>query len=253
MRLSVLTADDEPHARRHIKKMLSLDADVEVVYDCKNGTEVLNFLATKEPDIIFLDINMPGVSGIEVASKLKSTNSLIIFSTAYDEYALKAFELEAFDYLLKPFGEKRFKEVLNRAKLSIEKTRQATFSQKFADLYRNYNQTIEPHLTEFVLKEKGFEKTIKVSEILYLEANTVYAVLHINERKVLYRASLNLLEQQLPPNFIRVHRSYIVNITFIKSCKYLNNSTYMITMNNDDKIISSRKYKELISSNLNEN
>lgn len=251
MRLSILTADDEPHARRHIKQLLSKDEDVEIVYECKNGTEVLNFLSTKEPDILFLDINMPGVPGIEVASKLKSTKSLIIFSTAYDEYALKAFELEAFDYLLKPFGEKRFKEVLNRAKLAIEKTRQATFSQKFADLYKDYNQTIEPHLTEFIIKDKGFEKTIKVREILYLEANTVYAVLHVDAKKVLYRASLNLLEQQLPTNFIRVHRSYILNTTYIKSCKYLNNSTYMITMENDDKIISSRKYKELISSKLN--
>lgn len=251
MRLSILTADDEPHARRHITQLLSKDDDVEVIYECKNGTEVLNFLSTKEPDIIFLDINMPGISGIEVASKLKSTNSLIIFSTAYDEYALKAFELEAFDYLLKPFGEKRFKEVLNRAKLAIEKTRQATFSQKFADLYKDYNQTIAPHLTKFIIKEKGFEKTIKVNEILYLEASAVYAILHINTKKVLYRASLNLLEQQLPPNFIRVHRSYIINENFIKSCKYLNNSTYMIIMKNEDKIISSRKYKDLISKKVN--
>ena len=253
MRLSILTADDEPHARRHIKKLLSKDEDVEVVYECKNGTEVLSFLSTKEPDILFLDINMPGISGIEIASKLKLTNSLIIFSTAYDEYALKAFELEAFDYLLKPYGEKRFQEVLNRAKIAIEKNRQASFGQKFADLYKDYNQSVEPHLTEFIIKEKGFEKTIKVSEILYIEANTVYAVLRTDTRNVLYRASLNLLEQQLPSNFIRVHRSYILNVNFMKSCKYLNNSTYMITMENDDKIISSRKYKELISSKLNDN
>lgn len=250
MRLSILTADDEPHARRHIKQLLSKDEDIEVISECKNGTEVLNFLSTKEPDILFLDINMPGISGIEVASKLKSTKSLIIFSTAYDEYALKAFELEVFDYLLKPFGEKRFKEVLNRAKLVIEKTRQATFSKKFADLYRDYNQTIEPHLTEFIIKEKGFKKTIKVNEVMYLEANTVYAVLHTDSKKILYRASLNLLEQQLPPNFMRVHRSYIVNNTFIASCIYLNNSTYMITMENKDKIISSRKYKDEILERL---
>ena len=250
MRLSVLTADDEPHARRHIKQLLSKDEDVEVIYECKNGSEVLNFLSTKEPNILFLDINMPGLSGIEVASKIKSTSSLIIFSTAYDQYALKAFELEAFDYLLKPYGDKRFREVLQRAKSAIEKTRQAKFSQKFADLYNDYNQTITPYLKEFVIKERGFEKIIKVNEVLFIEASAVYAELHLKAKKILHRASLNFLEKQLPPNFTRVHRSYIINNDFIKSCKYLNNSTYIITLDNDDKIISSRKYKEMISKQL---
>lgn len=250
MRLAVLIADDEPHARRYIKKLLSKDGDVEIIYECKNGSEVLNFLATKVPDILFLDINMPGVSGIEVASKLKTTNSLIVFSTAYDQYALQAYELEAFDYLLKPYGTHRFNEVLRRVKLTIEKERQAAFGKKFAELYKGYSELDTPHLNEFIIKEKGFEKTIKVKEIFYIEANTIYAVLHIESRKVLYRASLNLLEQQLPPNFLRVHRSYILNLDFIRSCKYLNNSTFMITMKNDHKILSSRKYKESISKSV---
>lgn len=250
MRLSVLTADDEPHARRYIKGLLSKDSDVEVVYECKNGQEVLNFLKNKEPGIIFLDINMPGISGIEVASKLKSTNSLIIFSTAYDQYALKAFELEAFDYLLKPFDEHRFFEVLNRAKLYIERFQQAIFSEKFAELYKEYNQSIAPHLMEFVIKEKGSQRSINVDDVLYIEASAVYAVLHLNNGTILYRASLNLLEQQLPAYFIRVHRSYLINLNFIQSSKYLNNSTYQITMKNEGIVISSRKYKDQIAKRL---
>lgn len=247
MRLSVLLVDDEPHARRYLKDLLAQDDEVEVLNECKNGQEVLNFLKTKEPHIIFLDINMPGISGVEVAEQLKSTSSLIIFSTAYDQYALKAFEVEAFDYLVKPYGEERFSRVLNRAKEVVSKFQQASFGEEFADLYKAYNQTISPHLTEFVVKEKGFEKSISVQEILYIEASGIYAVLHLANGTILYRAALNLLEQQLPPNFIRVHRAFVINVDCIASIKYLNNSTYRISMQNQDVIISSRKYKEVLS------
>jgi len=247
MKLSVLVVDDEPHARRHLKKLLLDDSEVEITHECKNGKEVLAFLKNQVPSIIFLDINMPGISGIEVATSLKSIDSLIIFCTAYDQYALKAFELEAFDYLLKPFEDKRFYEVLNRAKTTIEKNMQAEFSKKFASLYKEYNNSIMPHLTEFVIKEKGFENTISVNEVLYLEASSIYVILHLQNKKVLYRTAMNLLEQQLPPNFIRVHRSFIINSEYIKTVKYLNNNTYLLTLDNDHVVISSRKYKALIT------
>jgi len=251
MRLSILVVDDEPHARRHIKSLIAKDKDVEVIHECKNGKEVLNFLKHQTPSIIFLDINMPGISGIEVASQLKTANSLIIFSTAYDEYALKAFELEAFDYLLKPYEDDRFLEVLKRAKNEVEIRQQAEFGQKFTSLYQEYNNTLSPHLTEFNIKEKGFEHKIHVDDVLYIEASTIYVVLHLKDKKVLYRAALNLLEQQLPFNFIRVHRSFIINKNFVNICRYLNNNTFAITMTNADVIISSRKYKGIISESLN--
>jgi two-component system LytT family response regulator len=247
MRLSVLVVDDEPHARRHIKKLLSSDSEIEVIYECKNGKEVLKFLKTKVPSIIFLDINMPGINGVEVAASLKTVNTLIIFSTAYDQYALRAFELEAFDYLLKPYENKRFYEVLQRAKVSLEKNKQAEFSKKFASLYNEYNNSVTPHLTEFIIKEKGFVHSINVDEVLYLEASSIYVILHLHDKRVLYRAAMNLLEQQLPTGFIRVHRSFIINKEYVRHLKYLNNSTYMFTLVNDDVIISSRKYKGLIN------
>lgn len=250
MRLSILIVDDEPHARRHIASLLAEDKDVEVVHECKNGSEVLKFLKNQEPSILFLDINMPGLTGVEVAEQLKGTKSLIIFSTAYDEYALKAFELEAFDYILKPFEDQRFYEVIERAKNEIEKNQQAEFSQKFAGLYKEYNDAIMPHLTEFVIKEKGFEQEIHVDKVLYIEASTNYAELHLSNRNVLYRSALNLLDQQLPNNFVRVHRSFILNKNFVENIKYLNNSTYSFTMQNGDVIISSRKYREFISKNF---
>lgn len=250
MRLSVLIVDDEPHARRYLKQLLTQDAEVEVIYECKNGKEVLNFLKTKEPQIIFLDINMPGISGIELAETIKSISSLIIFSTAYDQYALKAFEVQAFDYLVKPFGDDRFFEALNRAKSHVHKMQQADFSSKFVELYKDHSNQISPHLTEFTINEKGIEKKVKIQNLLYLEASGVYVELHQMDKVVLYRAALNLLEQQLPPEFIRIHRAFIVNIDYVENAKYLNNSTYQITMRNNDVIISSRKYKENLMKKL---
>ena len=190
---------------------------------------------------------MPGLNGIEVASQLKSLNTLIIFSTAYDTFALQAFEVEAFDYLLKPFEDNRFFEVLDRAKNVVSLRQQAAFSEKFTSLYQEYNKTLSPHLTTFDLKEKGFDYKIHVEEVLYIEASSIYAVLHLNKKKVLYRVALNLLEQQLPNNFIRVHRSFIINQNYVTQTKYLNNNTFMLTLSNDDVIISSRKYKDQIS------
>ena len=250
MRLSVLIVDDEPHARRHIKRLLNNDNEVEVIYECKNGKEVLNFLKSQTPAIIFLDINMPGISGVEVATKLKKSESLIIFSTAYDEYALKAFELEAFDYLLKPFEDSRFNDVLQRAKKRIESNSQAQFGKKFVTIYNEYSKAISPHLTYISLKNKGFEQKIHVDEVLFLEASSVYVVLHLKDKKELYRTSLNLLEQQLPDNFIRIHRSFIVNVKYVSEVKYLNNSTYQITLINDVEIISSRRYQEVIKNSM---
>nr|WP_321236501.1 response regulator transcription factor [uncultured Psychroserpens sp.] len=250
MIISTLIADDEPHARRYLKSLLEKDEDVGIIYESKNGNEVLEFLKHKEPDIIFLDINMPGLTGIEVATKLKSSSSLIIFSTAYDQYALKAFELKAFDYLLKPFDEHRFNDVLQSAKHNIEVTKQAHFSNKFTDLYREYNQTLTPHLSEFVIKEKGTSKTVKINDIIYIEASSIYAILHLLNNKVLYRVSLNLLEQQLPSKFFRIHRTFIINQDCVETYKYLNNSTYMITLTNEDVIISSRKYKDVIAKKI---
>lgn len=247
MNYSILIADDEPHARRYLKSLISKFSDTSEVFECKNGEEVLEFVSHKTIDILFLDINMPGLNGIEVASKLIDTNSLIIFCTAYDQYALNAFELEAFDYLLKPFENKRFQLVLNRAKSTLEIRKQANFSSKFAELFYEYNQSLSPHLSEFIIKEKGFEKKIAVNDVLYLEASSVYVVINLLEKKYLYRVALNLLEQQLPNYFIRIHRSFIINSKQVVNCKYLNNSTYMLQLKNDETIISSRKYKEVIA------
>tara|TARA_R110001632_G_scaffold34766_2_gene88145 strand:+ start:6794 stop:7552 length:759 start_codon:yes stop_codon:yes gene_type:complete len=245
--ITALIVDDEPHARRYLKEILKSESDVVVIGECKNGQEALNFIKNKVPNIIFLDVQMPGMTGIEVASKIKNTEAFVIFTTAYDQYALKAFEVNALDYLLKPFEEKRFQEVLQKAIQTIGRTQQAAFSGKFMQLYRDYNQSLSPHITSFEIKEKGVVRDIKTSDVFCIESSAVYVMLHLNDGSVLYRAALNLLEEQLPTNFIRVHRTFIINIEYIESYKYLNNNTYSFTLKNGLVVISSRRYKDPIS------
>mgnify|MGYP000302479277 FL=1 len=245
--ITALIVDDEPHARRYLKELLKSESEVMVIGECKNGQEALNFIKNKVPNIVFLDVQMPGMTGIEVASKIKNTEAFVVFTTAYDQYALKAFEVNALDYLLKPFEEKRFQEVLQKAMLTISRTKQALFSDKFVQLYKDYNQSLSPHITSFQIKDKGIVKEYKTSDVFCIEASSVYAMLHLKEGTALYRTALNLLEEQLPTNFIRVHRTFIVNIDYIESFKYLNNSTYSFTLKNGLVIISSRSYKDAIA------
>lgn len=246
MTISVLIVDDEPHARRYIKSLLQKDTEISILGECKNGREALAFIKKKKPDIILLDIQMPGITGIEVAEKVKDTNSIVIFTTAYDEYALKAFEVEALNYLLKPFDETRFFEVMQKAKDIIEKNQHLQFSEKLMSLYSNFKKSQSPHLTEFEIKENGLSRFININDILLLEARSVYIILHLANDAILYRTTLNELETQLPENFIRIHRSYIINKDFVSNLKYLNNNTFNFTLSNEKEIVSSRSYKKRI-------
>ena len=250
MMMTTLIVDDEPHARRYIRDLLFKDSEIEVLGECRNGREALAFVEEYEPDIVFLDIQMPGINGIEVAHALKLYKCVVIFTTAYDEYAIKAFEVEAINYLLKPFDARRFLGALQAAKDIIALKKQAEFSRKIVNLYHSYKDSSTPHLTQFVLKEKGVERIIKTSKVYYLEARSVYVIIRTRQDSTLYRAALNLLEKQLPATFLRVHRSFIINTNFIESYKYLNNNTFAFQMKNGEKIVSSRSYKSEIKAML---
>lgn len=250
MRATLIIVDDEPHARRYIRSLLLKDIEIEILGECKNGREALEFISVHKPNIVLLDIEMPGITGIEVANQLMSSNSIVIFTTAYNQYALKAFEVEAFNYLLKPFDEKRFYDVINRAKSIIQLNQQAKFNSTIMQLFKDFSKSQSPQLTEFKIKDKGLERVIKISEVVYLEARSVYVIIHTNDKDILYRAALNLLEQQLPSNFLRIHRSIIINLNQVEKYKYLNNNTFEFLLNNEQKVTSSRSYKNQISNKL---
>ncbi|WP_340074136.1 LytTR family DNA-binding domain-containing protein [Leptobacterium sp. I13] len=253
--IRVAIVDDEPNARRYLSGLLKQDAEIHLVAQLVNGRAALELLEKDILDIVFLDIHMPGINGIEVAMKImEKHNVVIIFSTAYDQYAIKAFESEALDYLLKPFDSKRFFHVLDRAKEQVKLKEQKQFNEKLTSLYKNFQRSQAPHFTTFIIKEKGIERHLDIHEVIYLEANGIYVNLMTTDKKYLYRASLQLLEEQLPEElFIRVHRSIILNRKHIADIKYLNNNTFSFTMENGKTLTSSRSYKNDIQQIITEN
>lgn len=244
---TALVVDDEPHARRFLSELLKKDSSIQLLDECSNGREAVNFCKTQTPDIIFLDIQMPGMTGMDAAFQLRKSTSLIVFCTAYDQYAIQAFEVEALDYLTKPFTEKRFNEVIRRAKEMIELNQRKVFSERIERLFKSYNQSSSPNLTEITILNKGLEERIPVSQILYIEASSVYVIIHTKRKQYIYRTTLELLDSQLPGEFIRIHRSFIINSSFIVKSKYLNNNTFSFEMSNDKVLKSSRTYKKAIA------
>lgn len=251
MKIRTIIVDDEPHARRYLNELLATDEDLEVMAELKNGREALDYLAHHDTELVFLDIHMPGISGLEVLKQVPADSSpFIIFTTAYHQYAITAFEAQAIDYLLKPFDEKRLNKAMDRVKEQLSLKKAAGFHAQMVRMYQDFQDAQSPQLTEFIIKEKGFEKVVKTKDILWIEANSVYAELHTLEGRHLYRVALNLLEKQVSGSFIRVHRSYLLNTDHILKTTYLNNNTYRFKMANGHELVSSRSYKEKIMHKL---
>lgn len=244
MNIKTIIVDDEPHARRYLSDLLRQDEEIELLEELKNGREALAYLEANAVDLVFLDIHMPGINGLEVMQQMPEGSSrFIVFTTAYDQYAITAFEASAIDYLLKPFDKERLAKSLDRVKEQIELRKEADFHQKMLGLYRDFQDARSPQLTEFVIKERGFEKVIKATDIIWIEANSVYAELHTKNERHLYRVALNLLDKQLSSDFLRIHRSLILNTRHISKTSYQNNNTYKFRMNNGKELLSSRSYK----------
>ncbi len=244
MKIKTIIVDDEPHARRYLSDLLRTDEEIELLDELKNGREALAYLESHPVDLVFLDIHMPGINGLEVMQQIPAGNTpFIVFTTAYDQYAITAFEASAMDYLLKPFDKQRLAKSLDRVKEQLEFRKDSDFRQKMLGLYRDFQDARSPQLTEFVIKDRGFEKVIKATDILWIEASSVYAELHTENERHLYRVALNLLDKELSSDFLRIHRSIIVNTTHILKTSYLNNNTYQFRMSNGKELISSRSYK----------
>lgn len=246
---SVLIADDEPNARAYLSMLIDGRADLKLLGALHHGQEVLTFCKTLMPDILILDIEMPGMSGLEAAKLLtrKPTNSVIIFSTAYDQYAIEAFEVAAIGYLLKPFSQKQLNDVLNRALEQLITKDRAQFNEKIQQVWDKLEQQTNVYIREIEIKEKGLIRQIRTEELVYIESDSEYVRLHTGRSSFLYRQALSLLEKQLPPSFRRIHRGIILNTRFLASHKYLGDSRFEFTMTNQSKLISSRSYRSTIN------
>jgi len=245
-KIRTLIVDDEPLARQRIIGLLKTHSEIEVIGECRNGREAIETINRKQPDLIFLDIEMPDVDGFGVVTNIDlNYQPFIIFATAYNQYALKAFNIHAIDYLLKPFDDERFEEALELAKTQIKLKNTSKFNERLLELVNEFSVEPDNYLKQFKIKFRGREKFIRTENIFYIEAEGNYLMLHHEEGRDLFRSTMGALIKDLNPNrFLRVHRSYIINTVYIKNVNYLSNNEFKITLRNGIDIVSGRSFKD---------
>lgn len=258
--IEILIADDELLARRRISKLLHTQTGVEIIGEAKNGLETVSMIESRRPELVYLDIQMPDLDGFGVLKQIpQDIMPLIIFVTAFDQYALKAFEFHAMDYLLKPFDDDRFEDALTHAVSQIRRQKLDDFNDKLMALMENFDagNTAQPPATEnhylqrLAVKSSGRVYFLKTEEIDWIEAAGVYVNLHTGRESHLIRESISKLESQLAPaQFLRIHRSTIVNIDKIKEMQSYFHGEYIVIMKDGTELKLSRSYRDKLQAVL---
>ncbi|HEV7891407.1 MAG TPA: LytTR family DNA-binding domain-containing protein [Pyrinomonadaceae bacterium] len=247
--IRALIVDDEPLARRTIRDLLREDPEVNVVGECGGGREAVESIRRQPPDLLFLDIQMPGMDGFDVLSHVELERiPAIIFVTAYDAYALKAFEMHALDYLLKPFTDERFREALARAKSQVE----LRDVRSLADSLRGFLGGREPagpeskgFLTRFMVKAGGRVIFVKSADVDWIEADNYYIKLHAGGKNHMLRLSMKELEESLDPKtFWRIHRSAIINLERVRELRQRPGGEYVAVLKDGTELKLSRRSRE---------
>ncbi|MFZ4621372.1 MAG: LytR/AlgR family response regulator transcription factor [Bacteroidota bacterium] len=244
--IRAIIVDDEPLAREKVRLFAQGEKDIEIVDMCSNGFEALASYQRSKPDLIFLDIQMPEMNGFEFLDRISSEPLPgIIFITAFDEFALRAFEFHALDYLLKPYDRERFSKALDHARQSIRSLNRPDITEEqIKSLLLSVNQPTAI-LDRLIVKSGGRVIFLRIEEIDWMEAAGNYVKLHTGNESHLIRETMNNLESQLPPlKFIRIHRSTIVNIEKIKELLPYFNGEYKVVLHNNTQVIMSRNFKE---------
>jgi two-component system, LytTR family, response regulator len=254
MSIRTLIVDDEPLGRSGIRVRLKGEPDIEIVGECANGRLAVEAILGLSPDLLFLDVQMPGMNGFEVlAATANAPMPAVIFVTAFDTYALRAFDVYALDYLLKPIDDERFKLALQRARTQLEQKHQSALGKRFAALLADFktdpanpvtsNPVTEPPTARFVIKSGGRIFFIKAEEIDWVEAVGDYVRLHVGQQAHLLRETMTAMEAKLDSRFLRIHRSTIVNSERIKElCPYFNGE-YVVVLRDGVQLKSGRSYR----------
>jgi two-component system LytT family response regulator len=249
-RIRVLVVDDETPARQRITDILRHDSSV-VLLEAADGFTAVEIIQSQKPDLVFLDVQMPEMDGLSVINAIGAEcMPLTVFVTAYDQHAVRAFEANALDYLLKPFSDERFDAAMIRVKARIEERNLQEFGQRMMRMAASapFN---EGRLDRLVVKSRGTTRFVPVTDIDWIEAAGVYVNLHIAGKEVLYRASLNDLAAKLDPmRFVRVHRSAIVNIESILHLEPIAHGEYEMVLKDGSRPRISRTFRTRLEKRL---
>jgi two-component system LytT family response regulator len=250
--LSVLVADDERPARRRLVELLRRYAFVGAIHEATNGAEAVKIIEERSPELVLLDIQMPELDGFGVIANVGAENMpATIFVTAYDRYAIRAFEANALDYLLKPFSDERFEQALERARKRVSGAPARDAEDGMDQLFANGDAGRRRYLDRLVVKCNDCVRLLRSSEIDWIQAQGVYVSIHAGQASLLHRASLNELERRLNPlEFTRIHRSAIVAIDRITRLTPHTHGDYFAVLADGTRLRVSRTYRALLEARL---
>ena len=252
--MRVVIVDDEELARRGIKTRLLLAGDNEIVAECSNGREAIEAIRRTSPDLVFLDVQMPGKTGFDVIEAIGGEFfPHVIFVTAHDRFAIRAFEVNAVDYLLKPIDDERFVIAFERARESLSRDRDSDLGRRLASLLGAVSPGDASRSDRLVVRSGGRVVFVKIAELDWVEATGDYVTLHCAKKSWLLRETISELERKLAPHgFARIHRSTVVNLDSIGEMRALDNGEYRILLRDGTELKLSRNYRQALKFLLNE-
>jgi two-component system LytT family response regulator len=251
--IRTLIVDDEPIARARLRALLGEEPDVEIVGECANGRDALVSIRAASPDLVFLDIQMAELNGFELAESLGPQRMpAVVFVTAYDEYALRAFEIHALDYLLKPFSAARFKAALSHARDHLASRRNGALGRKLLTLLPDLAQdSRSPGRDRLMIRASGRVHFVQTADIDWCEAAGNYVRFHVGPQSHFVRDTMSRLESALDPaRFVRIHRSTIVNVDRIRELQPAFNGEYVVLLRNGTRLTLSRGYRDALQTRL---
>jgi two-component system LytT family response regulator len=241
MKMRVVIADDEPLSRERLRQLLEAEAHVEIVAECGTGPETVNAIQQTSPDLIFLDVKMPELDGFGVLSKLKGVSvPVVVFVTAHDQFAARAFDVQAVDYLVKPFDRQRFRTAFARAR---ERVQHGQVVEKTHQLVSSLAQPSK-EVQRIVVRSAGRISFVQIDEINWICAADNYAELHLDKTSHFLRTTMAALMEQLPRGrFLRISRSQIINVERIKEIRPKCHGDYYVFLKDGTKLTASRNYR----------
>ncbi len=250
-RIRALIVDDEPPARRRIRDLLEAEPDVEVVGECRDGRQAIATIEAVRPDLVFLDVQMPEAGGFEVVEALGPERlPVVVFVTAYDRYAVQAFEVHALDYLLKPFDRERFAAAVQRAREELRRPREAGVDPRIVALLEELRPAAR-RLDRIPVRVGARIRLVPADEVDYFQAETNYVRLHVGKASHLVRDTLAGLEARLDPaRFLRIHRSLVVNLSRVREVEPLFAGEYVLTLADGTRLTSGRSFRARIQEAL---
>jgi len=251
MRLQAIIVDDEQLARSRIRLLLEGEPDIELVAECGDGPSAVEAIREKTPDLLFLDVQMPEMDGFEVLKSIpEGQRPAVIFVTAYDQYALRAFDAYALDYLLKPFNRARFRKAVQRARLQIARQSRDELDQRVAALLREVRAESK-YLERLVIRSAGRVVFLRTDDVEWFEGCANYVRLHVGKESHLMREKIGTLESRLDPKkFVRIHRSSIVRVDRIKELRSSGDGEQVVVLHDGSRLSLSRSYRERFQQTL---